>query len=312
MWPICSASLSPAGGVNQPQPGLDCHGHAILSAMRFNPASPLLVAAALAANPAVYAQTNPLDKGHSAHGEAFDSGPRQKPWLMDGIGQAAFPITTKNSEVQQWFNQGNALLHSFWFYEAERSFRWCLKLEPDNAMAYWGLARATNGDRAADFLREAVKRKEKVTERERLYIEAIEAVLLPDPVRDTAAKPDDQALRRAEMKKLETLCVKYPDDMEARAMLAEVTMGDSRYGAELIIREILAREPNHPGAHHYRIHNWDYHEPEQALDSCRAIRTWCPASATPSTCRATSTASWACGTRRPSPWMRPRASKSST
>src|SRR5258708_27955816 len=46
-------------------------------------------------------------------------------------------------------------------------------------------------------------------------------------------------------------------------------MGDSRYGAEMIIREILARQPDHPGAHHYRIHNWDYHEPEQALESSR-------------------------------------------
>ena len=123
-----------------------------------------------------YGQVDQVDKGHSAHGTAFDIGPRQKPWVMEGIGVAPFPITTKNPEVQQWFNQGNALLHSFWFYEAERSFRWCLKLEPDNAMAYWGLARSTEGDRAADFLREAVKRKDKVTERERMYIEAEEAV----------------------------------------------------------------------------------------------------------------------------------------
>src|ERR1039458_2722182 len=151
-----------------------------------------------------------------------------------------------------------------------------IKSQSNNASERGGLARPTEGDRAADFLREAVKRKDKVTERERLYIEALEAVLLPDPVRDTAGDRNDRALRRAEMKKLETLCVKYPDDMEARALLAEVTMGDSRYGAELIIREILARQPNHPGAHHYRIHNWDYHEPEQALASCRAYTDLVP------------------------------------
>jgi len=249
-------------------------GRGILAGMRLETACTFLLAAALAACPG-FAQTDPIDKGHSAHGAAFDIGPRQKPWLMEGIGAAPFPITTKNPEVQQWFNQGNALLHSFWFYEAERSFRWCLKLEPDNAMAYWGLARATDGDRAADFVREAVKRKDKVTERERLYIEALEAAQ-PDPVRDAAAKPDYRELRHREMKKLETLCVKYPDDMEARALLAEVTLGDSRYGAELIIREILARQPNHPGAHHYRIHNWDYHEPEQALASCRAYSDLVP------------------------------------
>ena len=110
--------------------------------MRFKPAFPVLLAAAMAACSGIYAQTSNTDdkpdKGHSAHGAAFDIGPRQKPWVMEGIGVAPFPITTKNPEVQKWFNQGNALMHSFWYYEAERSFRWCLKLEPDNAMAYWG------------------------------------------------------------------------------------------------------------------------------------------------------------------------------
>ena len=77
--------------------------------------------------------------GHSRHGSAFDTGLRQKPWRMEGIGKAPFPITTKVPEVQEWFDQGNALLHSFWYEEAERSFRWCLKLDPDCAMAYWGL-----------------------------------------------------------------------------------------------------------------------------------------------------------------------------
>jgi peroxiredoxin len=208
--------------------------------------------------------------GHSFHGESFDSGPRQKPWEMAGIGDAHFPITTKNPEVQKWFDQGNALLHSFWYYEAERAFRWCLKLEPDNAMAYWGLARSTGGDdRAADFAREAAKRKDRVSERERLYIDALQAELLPDPLSDKDGAPNYEERNRRYKKVLETLCVRYPDDMEARALLALANMGADRYGTELMLREILAREPNHPGAHHYRIHNWDYNEPEQALESCR-------------------------------------------
>ena len=106
-----------------------------------------------------------LDRvGHSQHGAAFDTGPRQKPRPMTGIGEAHFPITTKNPEVQRWFDQGNALLHSFADYDAERAFRWCLKLEPGNAMAYWGLARASmlrglgGESRPADMIREALKR----------------------------------------------------------------------------------------------------------------------------------------------------------
>ncbi|HVO97676.1 MAG TPA: redoxin domain-containing protein [Bryobacteraceae bacterium] len=202
---------------------------------------------------------------HSHYGDAFDTGPREKPWEMQGIGTAHFAITTKNPEVQKWFDQGNALLHSFFDYEAERSFRWCLKLEPDNAMAYWGLARARSirggGDsRAQDMIREAEKRKANASPREQLYIDALAAELLPDPVTE---KTDPAKGKKI----LETLCVRYPDDMEARAMLALETLGGDRYGAEMVIREILAHQPDHPGAHHYRIHNWDYHEPEQALDS---------------------------------------------
>ncbi len=233
--------------------------------------SPLLrlLAAALLALPLCAFQSTTTEilakLGHSQHGEAFDTGPREKPWPMTGIGVAHFPITTKNPEVQRWFDQGNALLHSFADYEAERAFRWCLKLEPDNAMAYWGLARSGLGgaDRPAEMIREAVKRKDQVSPREQLYIDALAADLLPDPLHDR------QTGRNRGRKILETLCVKYPDDMEAKALMALNTMGDDRYGAELMIREILAKQPDHPGAHHYRIHNWDYHEPEQALESAR-------------------------------------------
>lgn len=221
------------------------------------------------------AQTGPSPKdkldnykmGHSHKGEEFDVGPRQKPWEMSGIGRVHFPITTQNKEVQKWFDQGVTLLHSFWDYEAERAFRWCLKLEPENAMAYWGMARATGDKRSVEFIREAAKRKQKVTERERLHIESLEALYISERLRD---RDDDYRQRNREYKKiLESIAVKYPDDMEAKALLALANMGDSRYGTELIVREILARQPDHPGAHHYRIHNWNYHEPEQALESCR-------------------------------------------
>ena len=132
----------------------------------------------------VSAQPNSGDKlnaaetwkvGHSRHGAAFDAGPREKPWVMSGIGKVSFPITTKSAEAQQWFDQGIALLHSFWFFEAERSFRWALKLDPECAMCYWGLSQAAADERGPQFLKEAGKRKDKVSDCERRYIEAWEA-----------------------------------------------------------------------------------------------------------------------------------------
>ena|SRR5436189_2022930 len=68
------------------------------------------------------ASQDPFGLGHSTHGDAFDEGPREKPWIMEGIGKSHFPITTSNPEVQMWFDQGHTLLHNFWYYEAERAF----------------------------------------------------------------------------------------------------------------------------------------------------------------------------------------------
>src|SRR5579872_5423001 len=150
-----------------------------------------LLALALAAAALSSAQSAPpVLQGHSMQGQTFDVGPRGKPWVIEGIGDAHFPISTKNPEVQKWFDQGNALMHSFWYYEAERAFRWCLKLQPENAMAYWGLAHATDGDRAKDFAREAVKRRDTVSDREKMYIDALEAEYLADPLHDKEGDND--------------------------------------------------------------------------------------------------------------------------
>ncbi len=210
--------------------------------------------------------------GHSKHGSAFDTGLRQKPWHMDGIGSAHFPITSKVPEVQEWFDQGNALLQSFWYEEAERSFRWCLKLDPDCAMAYWGLARcgiswSTGlGDfpevkRYKDFLKEAVRRKDAVSDRERLYIEAWDAAMSVEPT----------ARVKILNQKLQELVLKYPDDLEAETLLAMFSIqSGNALGTEMIVRDILQKAPDHPGAHHTRIHNWDGVLAEQAIASCQA------------------------------------------
>lgn len=209
--------------------------------------------------------------GHSHLGSAFDSGLRTRPWKFEGLGSAPFPISTKNAEVQPWYDQGNELLHSFWFEEAERSFRWCLKLEPGNAMVYFGLARCGlnwfsigSGEdptltRFRDFLKEAVKRKDTVTERERLYIEAWDAGW---------AKTGDDA-RKEIVSRLQKLCVLYPNDIEAKCQLAFYNIGQgSQLANELLIEQVLAVNPMHPGAHHARIHNWDDVDGAQAVASC--------------------------------------------
>src|SRR5262245_38662009 len=50
-------------------------------------------------------ETAPL-AGHSYHGEAFNEGPRQKAYIMEGTGKVDFPITTGAPLAQTFFNQG--------------------------------------------------------------------------------------------------------------------------------------------------------------------------------------------------------------
>ncbi len=209
--------------------------------------------------------------GHSAHGEGFDEGPRQKPWKFEDIGSSHFPITTSVPEVQEWFDQGNTLLHNFWYFEAERSFRWCLKLDPECAMAWWGLGRSiSGGDRSKDFFKEAYDRKDTLSDRERMYIEAWEKAYSPElsgavEVLDEKDRKQNDILAD----ELELIVMEYPDDIEAKALVGRYRLRNKgRYGNEMIYREILSMESLHPGAHHYRIHNWDGPEGRYALDSC--------------------------------------------
>ena len=91
-------------------------------------------ASASEANPAVPAP------GHSVHGEAFNDGPRHAAHLMPGMGKVHFPVTTAKPEAQAFVDQGVAQLHSFYYFESERSFRQAAKIDPGCAMAYWGMA----------------------------------------------------------------------------------------------------------------------------------------------------------------------------
>jgi len=93
------------------------------------------------------------EPGHSAHGGAFNDGPRQAAYLMDGLATVHFPITGASSRGQAFFDQGLAQLHGFWFLEAERSFRQAYAID-QTPMALWGMATANMTrwrNRAKDF-----------------------------------------------------------------------------------------------------------------------------------------------------------------
>jgi len=182
--------------------------------------------------------------------------------LRDGFGHVHLPITTRSPVAQAFFDQGLALLHAFWFYEADRSFAEAARLDPECAMAQWGIAMAALNTARRD---EAVKRAKALgryaSPREQLYIKAVEVRYRgrTTAVQNNPSLGSTEAYRQA----LRRLAIAYPDDEEARLFLALALLsgyepdGSPTPGtreAVSLIHTVLAAHPEHPAAHHYLIH----------------------------------------------------------
>jgi peroxiredoxin len=224
-------------------------------------------AAAQEQAPPVASERNPL-AGHSMHGEAFNEGPRQRAYLMNGTGGVHIEVTTKSPEAQRFFDQAVGQLHGFWYFEAERSFRQVAAIDTDCAMAYWGMAMANfeNEKRAKAFIAKAAERKSRCSRREQLWIDGLN--------RYFTAGGDATARRREYIRSLETIIHEFPDELEAKAFLAWAIWVNSSRGlaisshqaVESLLAEIFRTAPMHP-AHHFRVHLWDNEKAQRALPS---------------------------------------------
>ena len=205
------------------------------------------------------------------------------PPLMKGIGTASIKITTKSPNAQRFFDQGLNLLHAFWDMEAYRAFREASRIDPDCAMAWWGIYNAL-GQNAQEMseertaaLKKAVELMPKTSDHERYYLRAIS--LLAEQGKG----------RPAWIAAMEALINKYPDDVEAQLLLANSLstptgsyMPDGRpregkmYG-RAILQNLLRTHPTHAAVHHYWIHAAENGpRPEEALDSAEKLTKLAP------------------------------------
>src|ERR1044071_9690222 len=64
---------------------------------------------------------------------------RHKHEMAQKLGRVKFSVSC-NRRAQQQFNRAVALLHSFWYDEAEKGFTEVTKTDPKCGMGYWGIA----------------------------------------------------------------------------------------------------------------------------------------------------------------------------
>ncbi len=219
------------------------------------------------------------------------------PALMPGMGQHHHSISTKSSEAQRFFDQGLTLVFAFNHEEAARSFRRAAELDPQSAMAYWGVALALGPcinldvdpphEKAAyEAVQKAISLSAGGTESERAYIQMLAKRYSADPGVNVRKLDADYAHAMRELSR------RYPDDLDAATLYAESLMdlhpwklwgldGHPAEGTEEIVavlESVLRRDPNHVGANHYYIHAVEASpHPEWALASARRLETLAPA-----------------------------------
>src|SRR5215472_8389005 len=187
------------------------------------------------------------------------------------LGKVSFP-TSCDAKVQAEFNRGVAMLHSYWFIIARRSFEGILQQDPTCAIAYWGVAMDYLGNTLAvappradaQAAWEALEKARAVgvkTEREGDFIEALSAYF-----RDHDKTPVDARLA-AYNAAMERMAQRYPDDYEvqvnyALTLQASAKKSDLTYANQTksaaMLEKLFEQNPQHPGVTHYLIHAYDF------------------------------------------------------
>jgi tetratricopeptide (TPR) repeat protein len=208
------------------------------------------------------------------------------------LGTVTFPVSCAPS-VQKPFERGVALLHSFWYEEAEKEFQQIATDDPHCAMAHWGVAmslwhqlwdhpEAKVIQHGLDEVHQAKTTDGPVTPREKAYIAAITAFY------GDSKKLNHEARAQLYSEAMKKVYETYPDDHEAAAfyalsLLASEPHDDATFAnrkqAAAVLEKLFVIEPDHPGVAHYLIHSYDKPQLAQlGLPAARRYAQIAPAS----------------------------------
>lgn len=219
--------------------------------------------------------------------------------LFEGMGSHARRIQTVSAQAQRFFNQGLVWAYAFNHDEAIRSFEAAADLDPDCAMAWWGIALcngphinnpAMDDDRSRAAWAALQKAMAVVQGRDALESELIAA--LAERYADPPPQ-DRRSLDEAYAAAMGTVYRKYSNDADIGTLYAESLMdlqpwdlwdkdgtpkGRTRETME-VLEKTLALDPRHPGACHLYIHAMEASpEPEKADAAATVLRDAVPAS----------------------------------
>lgn len=216
-------------------------------------------------NTVVYAGT---DHSHGSHAADSD---------VDMYGQKLGEVTISvscNEKAREYFKTGLALLHHMTYEGANSAFVKAGEADPDCAMAYWGQAMTVihplwsdppgeeKFGKGAELVQKA-NSMEKVTGLEKAFINAVSGYY------KAGYSNDEKRNLKAFEEGWKEAYEEFPGDPDvalfyALTHMANADPSDKSYERQKRSGEIaitvLEKFPDHPGAHHYAIHAYDYPE----------------------------------------------------
>ena len=211
--------------------------------------------------------------------------------MYTGLGGVHHPVSTQNAQAQKYFDQGLALLYGFNHEEAAKAFVAAYKLDPNLAIAHWGVALVNGQNYNAPEFPELVKIAKtelataqslsaKASSGEQALIAAL-AKRYDDSIGDAAAR------EKAYSDAMGEVSAKFPDDLDVATLYAESLMNqtpwqlwskDGKPGPNTekviaILESVLRRNPQHIGANHYYIHAVEASpHPERGIAAANRLR----------------------------------------
>ncbi len=233
-----------------------------------------------------------LSAGCAASGQRTEG-----PQLFDGLGTHYRAVSTRSDLARRYFNQGLILAFAFNHDEAIRSFGEAARLDPELAMAWWGVA-LCNGPHinnpvvpperakaAWEALSKARALRDKAGAAEQALIDALSRRYADPPPADRGPLDAAYAAAMGEVWKA------YPTDADIGVLYAEALMdlqpwdlwtkdGAPKGRAEEIVSVLEAvrrLDPDHPGANHLYIHAVEASpHPERAVEAADRLRRAVP------------------------------------
>ncbi len=163
-----------------------------------------------------------------------------------------YRVSTASPEAQAYFDQGLGYYYSYVWMEAARSFETAAKIDPNCALAWWGLSKSCEKWGKAAYappLKKAQELMPLANEREQRLIKA----RLQEKGLIEGIKVEDR--KKEAIKTLDELLTLYDDDEEGWFARSQVAEGPN--AAVPFFKALLRINPQHPGAHHELVHHYE-------------------------------------------------------